>query len=585
MQCQICQTVLPAGARICPRCGAPTPYNVLEPERGQLASAAGGVATSSSSEMLSNAAPDDTLVADDSERTLRAPSRWQGYTPSSAEPAGGPVQGSPALGGATPASTPVPPAGGPVQGSPVLGGGATPAATPVPPAGGPVQGSPALGGGATPAATPVPPAGGPVQGSPALGGATPASTPVPPAAAQAPSTSYGWQSPPFAPTPGSSPAYPGYSGQLGPQSATPPTPSSPDWATPSYYTNPSEVSPPRRQPSYGPPAYFGAPVPPVSQPSYPGIAGQPFPPQPGQPGQPFPPQPGQPGQPFPPQPGQPFQPGLAPAAPTAPRSRSNLVLLMVLAIVVILVGGGLFTYLGVIRPNQEHAAATATSQAFTAVAQTQATATARAQAQATATTTALLKDPQGLYTFVTSQPPSINDSLSSQGNAGWDDTKNSDGSGCQFTGGALHVFTSKSQPVWACLANAGIYSDFAFQVDMKISKGFLAGIVFRYDQVGQRLYAFNISPDGRYFLTSASGSSTSTLAQGTSTSIQPGLSQVNTLAVIARGSTFYLYINKRFVATANDSSSSSGHLGLLAISQQNTSADVAFNNAEIWELH
>ncbi len=516
MQCQICQTVLPAGARICPRCGAPTPYNVLEPERGQLASAAGGVATSSSSEMLSNAAPDDTLVADDSERTLRAPSRWQGYTPSSAEPAGGPVQGSPVL-----------------------------------------------GGGATPAATPVPPAGGPVQGSPALGGATPASTPVPPAAAQAPSTSYGWQSPPFAPTPGSSPAYPGYSGQLGPQSATPPTPSSPDWATPSYYTNPSEVSPPRRQPSYGPPAYFGAPVPPVSQPSYPGIAGQPFPPQPG----------------------QPFQPGLAPAAPTAPRSRSNLVLLMVLAIVVILVGGGLFTYLGVIRPNQEHAAATATSQAFTAVAQTQATATARAQAQATATTTALLKDPQGLYTFVTSQPPSINDSLSSQGNAGWDDTKNSDGSGCQFTGGALHVFTSKSQPVWACLANAGIYSDFAFQVDMKISKGFLAGIVFRYDQVGQRLYAFNISPDGRYFLTSASGSSTSTLAQGTSTSIQPGLSQVNTLAVIARGSTFYLYINKRFVATANDSSSSSGHLGLLAISQQNTSADVAFNNAEIWELH
>ncbi len=265
-----------------------------------------------------------------------------------------------------------------------------------------------------------------------------------------------------------------------------------------------------------------------------------------------------------------------------------LILAILLICVMILLGSTV--YLGVIRPGQEHAAATATAQSATALARSHQTATAVAQANATATVTALQDNPQAFYSYVTSQTPQVNDSLASQSASNWDDTRNNDGSGCQFNNGALHILTTTSTPAWACAANASTYHNLAFQVDMTMVKGdksglqTMAGLVFRLNENASSFYSFTISPSGAYLLSKVNNGNVTYLSEGVSSAINANLGESNTLTVIAQENTLMLFVNQHYLSTAHDSTLTSGMVGLIALNAGKISADAAFQNAKIWRL-
>jgi len=270
-------------------------------------------------------------------------------------------------------------------------------------------------------------------------------------------------------------------------------------------------------------------------------------------------------------------------------------LLVVLAVLIIAAGGGLIYYAAVFQPNQVHSQATATAQAITlGTAQAQATSTAQVvattQAQANATATALAQTNaqatatatalQSIYTQATSGTPALNDPLSGQDNNNW-----SLGSTCAFSGGAYHALESQKNFFAVCLAQANNYTNFAYQVQVKITKGANGGIIFRSDSAGANFYIFSIGQDGNYFLDSyKNDSSLKGLSSGPSSAIKTGLNQSNLVAVVAQGSSFYLYVNQQYVATAHDSTYGSGEIGVFGGDFDTPPADVAFNNAQVWKL-
>jgi hypothetical protein len=120
---------------------------------------------------------------------------------------------------------------------------------------------------------------------------------------------------------------------------------------------------------------------------------------------------------------------------------------------------------------------------------------------------------------------------------------------------------------------------------MTIANGLEGGLLFRVDNTQTSYYAFVVSSDGFYQLTTINGTNLPiALNSAPSPAIKTGLNQSNLLTVIARGNDMYLYINKQYVTTVNDNTYTSGGLGLLAVSGSSPSADIAFSSAQVWKL-
>ena len=175
------------------------------------------------------------------------------------------------------------------------------------------------------------------------------------------------------------------------------------------------------------------------------------------------------------------------------------------------------------------------------------------------------------YTQATSGTPVLNDPLSdnSAGNS-WNVDDN-----CGFIGGEYHVTINQNGNLEACFA-APTFQDFAFQVQMTILTGDGGGIVFRTG--GENTFGY------RFFL----GLNYFNLDYGSaqlagSSSFKANLNQTYLLTAIVYGSTISLYIDKQLVTTVEDSSASSGGIGLMAVDFSNN-ADVAFSNAQVWNL-
>jgi len=282
-------------------------------------------------------------------------------------------------------------------------------------------------------------------------------------------------------------------------------------------------------------------------------------------------------------------------------SRGIVALILILALLLVFSGVGLIYYSAVARPAQLHAQATATAQTIlandahatstvnaqatgTAVAYSNATATAQAQAtaQVQATTTAL----QAIYTQATQGAPTLNSSLTAQDAYNWDVNNTTDGGGCGFNAGTYHSTLFSKNFYFPCFAHASNFSNFAFQVQMTINQGDEGGLVFRSNSNTDlaQYYLFSITQTGGYRLEVSKDSTHNTsLAQDTSTAIKTGTGQLNTLTVVAKGSTLYLYINKQYVGSASDSTYSAGVLGVFA-SNASTTTDVSFSNAQVWAL-
>ncbi len=259
---------------------------------------------------------------------------------------------------------------------------------------------------------------------------------------------------------------------------------------------------------------------------------------------------------------QAFQAAPASTAQTLPEPQRGLslerILLLVIIALVVIGGSGLIYYTAAAHPANLHAQATSVAQDFL-------------------TSQTRSMSPQGIYNQAISGKPVIDDSLSNPDRSTWQNTN----SFCTFTQGALHI-SGQANFVYFCHSSRQ-FSNLAFQVRVTIIKGDNGGLVFRANESPLLHYLFGINANGFYTLDVLTNNALELLNYGPSAAIRTGLGQSNLLTVIARNSTIYLYINKQFVGSANDSTFSSGEVGMFANSHAGLS-DVAFSNAQVWQL-
>lgn len=260
----------------------------------------------------------------------------------------------------------------------------------------------------------------------------------------------------------------------------------------------------------------------------------------------------------------------------------------VLLVLMLLIGGSLILYTTVYIPHKASSEATATAVTQTtqiakanATASAQQAATSAAITHATATAVAQFQDD---YTTTTASTPSLSDPLQIPYLTSWDINSN-----CRFTAGAYHVISSVQKTIALCLAtNTSIIHlrNFAFQIHMNILNGDGGGIVFRANANTAQNYLLKVSPNADYeldYYPDQTGAKAQTLASDSSTSLKAGLNQDNTICVIARGTTMNFYFNGHYVTTVNNSSLTSGQMGVTADDGTNAT-EVAYTQAQVWIL-
>jgi Tfp pilus assembly protein PilV len=292
------------------------------------------------------------------------------------------------------------------------------------------------------------------------------------------------------------------------------------------------------------------------------------------------------------QPSQPdLQPGTAPTSKQQGFSKTVAFILVMLAFVLI-VGGILFAFVGVIKPHQQHVQATATAQTqasqATETARMHANATAAVQASASAYAMATVTTLQDTYIQATSGNPTLNDALSSQNGNYWDEVSNRGEGSCSFKDNAYHAIAQQPDYLYACFATSPNFSNFAYQVQMTILQGDYGGIIFRANGASSKYYYFRVGKDGAYDL-SVSHGTTSTHDQILKSGIAPsmitiGLNQPNLVEVLANGSNLYLYVNQKFLAQVHDNTYKSGQIGVFGGDFESKSANVAFTSAKVWKI-
>ena len=294
-----------------------------------------------------------------------------------------------------------------------------------------------------------------------------------------------------------------------------------------------------------------------------------------------------------------------PPPPSKKRGMSPLVIILIVVLVLILLAGsGLIYFVGVYQPQKMHADATATVNAqitstaqanaqatsnalATSTAQANATATARASATAAASATATAY--QAILSQATSGTPALNDSLSTPSSNNWDQlsASNSTQSGsCAYSGGAYVSSMPSKGYFQPCYAQAPTYSNFAYQVQMTIKQGDEGGILFRTDTANSKFYLFRITQSGAYDLfvyIDNQGTHAKNVLSNSTSLFKQGLNQSNTITVVARGGNLYFYINGQYIDNVNNTTLSSGKIGVFGESNTNSTV-VAFSKAEVWQL-
>ncbi len=201
-------------------------------------------------------------------------------------------------------------------------------------------------------------------------------------------------------------------------------------------------------------------------------------------------------------------------------------------------------------------------------------ATATAQSNAVATATAA-KDPYP----PTNGKLAFDDPLSQPYQ--WDVyANNTVGLTCQFSNGAYHTRESTIGSVYTCPDQAQ-FSNFAFEVQMTILHGDCGRIIFRNN--GTKYYLFQVCAYGAYELDAGlDNTHFKALVNKSSPAITTGYKQLNTIAVVADGSTLDLYVNHQKIARVSDNTSTgAGYIGLAA-GAYNGPTEVAYSNAKVW---
>ena len=383
-----------------------------------------------------------------------------------------------------------------------------------------------------------------------------------------PGTGYGAGQPPSGPNP-----YGPYSQPpSGPGDSTPNSAYGSPYAPPPPPMNPGTPTPPASDPASGPYGAYDPTV--ISQhsgtnyPAYPpSISGQSYPsyPTPGTPSGPAYPAYSQPG-------------GMDFNTPTPPKPRKNnarTVLISVIALLIVI--GGV---LGLVLYNNHQTAINNANGTATAIKGT-------AQAYSQATTSA-----QATATYVKSHYPFssnlvLNDTLNDNSNAGkygWDT-----GDHCMFTNNTYQVTEDKAGYFAYCTASTVSFANFTYEVQLSIQKGgknAQGGVVFRANMNTSLFYVLYLGTDGYYELdiqTNNNGTNTRTLKSGTIAGFATGFTQVHTLGVVANGPHIALYVDHNQVTQLDDTTFSSGQIGVIS-AYGSSSTVVVYNNAKVWQI-
>lgn len=261
-------------------------------------------------------------------------------------------------------------------------------------------------------------------------------------------------------------------------------------------------------------------------------------------------------------------PGRKATWPQSPQRKGfSWVLIMLLVILVLLVSGG--ATLAYISLNSNNAKMHVASSV--------------PRATVTPTPPELNTDPAGFYNWVTSRRPASVQSFADT-TLGWG-TAN----GCGFVNGNYQVSAQSSANsviLNSCLAEQTNYIDFIYQVDLKMTRGETAGLIFRKNTVLNADYLFEVNADNTYFLNSSTPSLSAQNGLIPKTAFSGQVTGTLTLTVITRGHDIYLFINKHFLAHASDATSSSGQIGLFVDAQPTDQggAIATFSNLGVWTL-
>ena len=158
-------------------------------------------------------------------------------------------------------------------------------------------------------------------------------------------------------------------------------------------------------------------------------------------------------------------------------------------------------------------------------------------------------------------------------------------SGCKFTEGAYNVSVTPKSIIQPCLAAHTNFSNFIYEVSMQFKQESLGGIIFRTRLDNGTLFAFFIAPDGSYELYrfDSENASPKELISGSSPAIVLGVNHSNLVAVVANRGIIYLYVNHQKITTINDSTLTTGSIGVVAL-VLNTPAEIVFSDAKVWIL-
>ncbi len=192
-------------------------------------------------------------------------------------------------------------------------------------------------------------------------------------------------------------------------------------------------------------------------------------------------------------------------------------------------------------------------------------------------------DPQTIYTQVTSSVPTISDAFSSATSSAWGATTTGT---CVVSGTSLHATAPQGGDI-LCGSTALNVSNFACQVQVTLTQGDTLGLIFRANTTSLQAYVIELTSQGTYVLGTGQSGTTNfkVLAEGSNSTINAGHGLSNLLTIIAQGSMFYLYVNKHFVVSTSDSSSSSGLIGIASGGTiTNVAVDATFNHLQVWKL-
>jgi hypothetical protein len=194
--------------------------------------------------------------------------------------------------------------------------------------------------------------------------------------------------------------------------------------------------------------------------------------------------------------------------------------------------------------------------------------------------------PLPLYTSVTGKKPTLDDALDGKQPTAWGVYQNAQ-SAYIFKNQALHAtMTAGIFPALIeCPLRTAIFRNFAVQVQITILQGSqsFVGLFFRADPQVGRTYRFYTDFYGdAVFATEQRGEPV-----GTNLAVfQAGLQTQKSLmlTVIARDSSFVLYLDQRYLRTVTDASYLSGELGFFVSRGDGEATDVAFRQAKVWTL-